>query len=119
MKALVLAALGSVAFVVPASAEDLKITMTPAPAAALAKGLMIQSGAFAANRSEVPTGVCSAGEAGKRRQIRTIKFSPPFAAPPTVVVSLNTLDFDQAQNLRVQAYAQGVTRDAATIVVET
>jgi len=41
---------------------------------------------------------------------KTITFSKPFVAPPTLPLGLNTLDIDKGHNIRVKAYSSDITK---------
>ncbi len=86
--------------------------------------LLIHAGSFAAERSAVPYDRCPEGPEGRRQQVAQVFFDPPYREVPQVVVSLNWLSFPESDDepgrgLRVGAYAQDVTRESMTIVVQT
>jgi hypothetical protein len=62
---------------------------------------------------------CPTGEAGTRRQNFPFAFHPAFKSVPSVTVGLNRLDAGDGRNVRINAYAINVTKDGATVVVET
>jgi len=82
--------------------------------------LRVDVGTFGTSGSSlVPAGYCPANDADIRRQNTAIQFSPAFSAPPAIAIGLNEVDAGDGRNIRVNAYAINVTKDGATLVVET
>lgn len=106
---------GALVCAVPSLAAAIELSPAPAHRGSLA----VQSGHFQIAKTTAPKHVCPKGEAGRRRQTAHVRFSPPFAHPPAVSLSLTHMDNRFDRNDRYSLHYRQLSRHGMVLVFET